>query len=193
MTVIDRHSRATRRLGGNTAHQRPTGEAAGEGMRWAAHGGLDGAPWHGAWSEFHQRAARRGAKEGNRFGTVTSAVSGRLCNGFYPRRREADVRGPRDTGAHLAATRGRKRRRPVSRTELGRGSARCWADAEKMTRDPFPIFKFLLLLISEPDGNNNRKKYLWITKNVKFCMETDLNICHNFCIGHFDQRSTIFK
>jgi hypothetical protein len=24
-------------------------------------------------------------------------------------------------------------------------------------------------------------------------MEIDLNIFHNFCIGHFDQRSTIFK
>jgi hypothetical protein len=30
-------------------------------------------------------------------------------------------------------------------------------------------------------------------KNVKLCMEIDLNICHNFCIGKFDQRSIMFK
>jgi hypothetical protein len=28
---------------------------------------------------------------------------------------------------------------------------------------------------------------------VKFGMEIDLNIFHNFCIGHFDQRSIMFK
>jgi hypothetical protein len=28
---------------------------------------------------------------------------------------------------------------------------------------------------------------------MKFCMKVDLNIWHNFCIGHFDQMSTIFK
>jgi hypothetical protein len=28
---------------------------------------------------------------------------------------------------------------------------------------------------------------------VKLCMELDLNIFHNFCIGHFDQRSAISK
>jgi hypothetical protein len=30
-------------------------------------------------------------------------------------------------------------------------------------------------------------------KNVKFGMELDLNICHNFRIGNFEQKSTIFK
>jgi hypothetical protein len=30
-------------------------------------------------------------------------------------------------------------------------------------------------------------------KNVKFCMEVDYNIWDKFCIGHFDQRSAIFK
>jgi hypothetical protein len=28
---------------------------------------------------------------------------------------------------------------------------------------------------------------------MKGFREVDLNIWHNFCIGHFDQRSTIFK
>jgi hypothetical protein len=28
---------------------------------------------------------------------------------------------------------------------------------------------------------------------MKCCMEVDLNIWHNFCIGHFAQRSTIFR
>jgi hypothetical protein len=28
---------------------------------------------------------------------------------------------------------------------------------------------------------------------MKVFMKVDLNILHNFCIGHFDQRSTIFK
>jgi hypothetical protein len=27
---------------------------------------------------------------------------------------------------------------------------------------------------------------------MEFCMEVDLNMWHNFCIRHFDQRSTIF-
>jgi hypothetical protein len=28
---------------------------------------------------------------------------------------------------------------------------------------------------------------------MKICMKIDLNICHNFSIGNFDQRSIIFK
>jgi hypothetical protein len=28
---------------------------------------------------------------------------------------------------------------------------------------------------------------------MKFCMDVELTICHNFCIGYFDQRSTILK
>jgi hypothetical protein len=30
-------------------------------------------------------------------------------------------------------------------------------------------------------------------KNMKFCMAADWNIWDNFCIGYFDQRTTIFK
>jgi hypothetical protein len=41
-------------------------KAVGEGMRQAAHRGLDGAPWRGAWPEFHRRVARRGAEERGR-------------------------------------------------------------------------------------------------------------------------------
>jgi hypothetical protein len=87
--------------------------------RQAAHGGLDGAPWCGAWPEFHRRAARRGAEEGDGFAMVTGAVLGRVRNGFHPRMREADVRGPRDTEARLAVTRGRKMAWPVCRDGLG--------------------------------------------------------------------------
>jgi hypothetical protein len=57
MTVIDQRSRTTRCLDGDVACQRSAGEAAGEGMRRAAHRGLDGAPWRGTWSEFHRWAA----------------------------------------------------------------------------------------------------------------------------------------
>jgi hypothetical protein len=46
MTAIGRCSRAMRCLSGNAACQRPTGKAAGEELRWAAHSGLDGAPGH---------------------------------------------------------------------------------------------------------------------------------------------------
>jgi hypothetical protein len=63
-------------------------------MRQTTHRGLDGAPWCGAWPEFHQRAARRGAEEGDGFRMVMGAALGRVRNGFCPRRREADVRGP---------------------------------------------------------------------------------------------------
>jgi hypothetical protein len=51
--------------------------------------------------------------------------------------------------------------------ELGRGSAQCWADAEKTARDPFLTFKFLFLLISQADGNNNWKKYLGIKEKCE--------------------------
>jgi hypothetical protein len=43
-------------------------------------------------------------------------------------------------------------------------------------------------------GDNKNRRNTWgPQENVKFFMEIDLNICHNFRIGHFDQRSTIFK
>jgi hypothetical protein len=88
-------------------------------MRRVAQRGLDGAPWHGAWPEFHRRAARRGAKEGDGFGRVPSAVAGRVRNGFLPRRREANVWGPQGAGAHLTASRGSRRCGPTSPTRLG--------------------------------------------------------------------------
>jgi hypothetical protein len=52
MTAIDRRSRTTQRLGGNAACQWSAGEAAGEGMRRAAHRGVDGAPWRGRGQNF---------------------------------------------------------------------------------------------------------------------------------------------
>jgi hypothetical protein len=43
-------------------------------------------------------------------------------------------------------------------------------------------------------GENKNRRNAWgPQKNAKFGMEIDLNIYHNFCIGNFDQRSTIFK
>jgi hypothetical protein len=43
-------------------------------------------------------------------------------------------------------------------------------------------------------GENKNRRNTWgPQKNVKFCMGIDLNIFHNFRIGHFDQMSTIFK
>jgi hypothetical protein len=86
------------------------------------------------------------------FGMVTCAVSGRVRNSFHPQRREADVRGPRDTRARLQRPREGSGVGWLRVWKLGRGSTRCWADAEKTTRDPFPIFKFLFLLISQADG-----------------------------------------
>jgi hypothetical protein len=49
------------------------------------------------------------------------------------------------------------------------------------------------LLITVVVRELGQQKCLGISKNVKFYIEVDLNICHNFCIGHFDQRSTIFN
>jgi hypothetical protein len=53
---------------------------AGEGMRQAAHRGLDRAPWHGVWLKFHRQAARQGAEEGDGFGTVMGVISGQVRN-----------------------------------------------------------------------------------------------------------------
>jgi hypothetical protein len=43
---------------------------------------------------------------------------------------------------------------------------------------------------SENKSGNNTKLP---QKIMKICMKVDLNIWHNFCIGNFDQMSTIFK
>jgi hypothetical protein len=70
----------------------------------------------------------------------------------------------------------------------GPGLVQSGDDMEKTAHDPFPIFKFLFQLNKSTGGNKKQEKYLGTSKNVKFCMEIDLNIFHNFCIGHFDQR-----
>jgi hypothetical protein len=65
--------------------------------------------------------------------------------------------------------------------------------AEKHGPPPFFQFKSFFQL-NKSEGENKNRKNIWRPqKNVKFRMEIDLNICHNFRIGHFDQRSTIFK
>jgi hypothetical protein len=157
MIVIGRHNRMTRCLGSNAACLRSAGEAVGEGMRPAAHSGLDGAPWLAAWLEFHRRAARRGAEEGGRFGTVTGAVSGRVHNGFRPRGREADVRGPRDTGAHLAATRGRKTAWLVCRDGMGQKCYRNGPVRGDMAHEVFSIFNSIFQLNKSTGENKNRR------------------------------------
>jgi hypothetical protein len=93
MTAIGRRSKATRCLGHNVACQRPAGEATGEGLRRAAHRGLDGAPWRGAWPKFHRWAAQRGAEEEDGFGTITDTVSSRVCNSFCLRPGEGNSVG----------------------------------------------------------------------------------------------------
>jgi hypothetical protein len=119
MTAIDQHSRMTRCLGGNAACQRFVGEAAGKGMRREAHRALEGAPWRGAWPEFHLQAARRGAEEGDRFGRVPGTIAGWVRNGFLSRRRETDVWGLQDIGGRLAVTRGGKWHGPASQRWAG--------------------------------------------------------------------------
>jgi hypothetical protein len=83
---------------------------------------------------------RHGAEEGDGFGRVPGAVAGWVHNGFHPRRREANVWGPRDTGAHLAASRGSRRCRPASHAGLGSGRHRAGPAAEKW---PTMIFSIL--------------------------------------------------
>jgi hypothetical protein len=62
-----------------------------------------------------------------------------------------------------------------------------------MAHYPFLIFKSLFQLNKSTRENKNRRNTSGPRKKVKFCMEIDLNIFHNFCIAHFDQRSTILK
>jgi hypothetical protein len=121
------------------------------------------------------------------------AVSGWVRNGSHPQRSEADVWGPRGAGARLAASQGRRRYRPALHTGLGQGHHRTGSAVEKMTHYDFFHFKFFFQLNKSTEENKNRRNTWKPKKNVKFCMEIDLNIFHNFCIGHFDKRSTVFK
>jgi hypothetical protein len=61
---------------------------------------------------------------------------------------------------------------------------------------PEKVFQFLnsfSFLIFQAGGIIIGRNTYGSQKNVKFCMEIDLHIFHNFCIGNIDQRSTIFK
>jgi hypothetical protein len=77
--------------------------------------------------------------------------------------------------------------------EMGWGRRRAGLAAEEMANDDFFQFKSFFQLNKSTRENKIRKNSRGSQKNVKFCIVIDLNICHNFCIGHFDQRSTIFK
>jgi hypothetical protein len=70
----------------------------------------------------------------------------------------------------------------------GLGSALRWAGCGESGLGRFFQFKSFSQL-NKPVGENKNRKITWgPQKNVKFCIEIDLNICHNFCIGHLDQR-----
>jgi hypothetical protein len=73
------------------------------------------------------------------------------------------------------------------------GRLRFGPATEIMTHDDFFHFQSFFQMNKSAGENKNRKNTWEPQENVKFCMEIDLNIFHNFCIGHFDQRSTILK
>jgi hypothetical protein len=73
------------------------------------------------------------------------------------------------------------------------GSVPSWAGHGENGPRWFFHFKSFFKLNKSVGKNKNRRNTWGPQENVKFYMELDLNICHNFCIGHFDQRSTIFK
>jgi hypothetical protein len=54
-------------------------------------------------------------------------------------------------------------------------------------------FKFFFQL-NRSEGVNKNRRNIWGPQQIaKFGMEIDLSIYHNFHIGHFDERSPIFK
>jgi hypothetical protein len=80
-----------------------------------------------------------------------------------------------------------------SHMEMGRGRCRAGPTAEKIAHNDFFHFKSFFQLNKLAGENKNRRNTWGPQENVKFCMEIDFNIFHNFRIGHFDRRSTIFK
>jgi hypothetical protein len=79
------------------------------------------------------------------------------------------------------------------RTRLGREALQRWAGAEKRTRDPFSNLIFFCYFDLSSRCELHWKKYLWGLEKYEIFHGIDLNICHNFWMGHFDQRSAIFK
>jgi hypothetical protein len=67
-----------------------------------------------------------------------------------------------------------------------------WAGRGENGPQQFFYLKFFFQL-NKSVGDNKNRRNTWGPKNVKFGMEIDLNICHNFYIELFNQRSTIFK
>jgi hypothetical protein len=64
---------------------------------------------------------------------------------------------------------------------------------EKIAHDDFSILNSFFQLNKLAGENKKREIFGDFRKSIKFCMEIDLNIFHNFCIGNFDQMSTILK
>jgi hypothetical protein len=80
-----------------------------------------------------------------------------------------------------------------SHAEMGWVGAELGRPRRKRLTTFFIQFKSFFQLSKSTGENKIRKNTCGLRKNVKFCIQIDLNICHNFCIGHFDQWSTIFK
>jgi hypothetical protein len=74
-----------------------------------------------------------------------------------------------------------------SRMRSGREALQRWADRrENGPQYFFSIFNPFFQLNKSAGVNKNRRNTWGPQENVKFCMEIDFNICHNFRIGHFD-------
>jgi hypothetical protein len=90
---------------------------------------------------------------------------------------------------------------PEEEDDAGRLHALDWAGVIVELGRPrrkWPTMNFfqfkLFFQLSKSAGENKNRRNTWgPQKNVKFCMEIDLNIFHNFSIENFDQWSTIFK
>jgi hypothetical protein len=66
-----------------------------------------------------------------------------------------------------------------------------WVSAEMAGRGENGPRQFFQL--NKSARRDKIEEILETSEKVKFGMELDLNIFHNFCIRHFDQRSTMFK
>jgi hypothetical protein len=82
---------------------------------------------------------------------------------------------------------------PASRAGFGPGRCSAGPTWRKRPGKIFPILNSLFFFDFQAGGIIIRKKYVGTSENVKFCMDVDENFLHNFCIGHLDQRTTIFK
>jgi hypothetical protein len=69
---------------------------------------------------------------------------------------------------------------------IGPRLAPSWADHGESGPQRYFEFKSFFQLNKSVGENTNGRNTWGSQKNVKFYIEINLNICHNFCIGHFD-------